>query len=51
MVATGTSLNLNSPAGGDDVGSLLGVGDGEGAYGCAVPEGLFLALVIVDGVG
>ena len=27
------------------------VGDGEGADGGAVPEGLVLALVVVDGVG
>lgn len=39
------------PAGGDDVGSFFGVGYGERAYGRAVPEGLGLALLVVDGVG
>ncbi len=40
-----------APAGGDDVGSFLVVGDGEGAHGGAVPEGFGLALLVVDGVG
>lgn len=42
---------VESPAGGDDLGSFLVVGDGEGAYGGAVPEGLGLASLVVDGVG
>ena len=41
----------SSPAGGDDVGSLLLVGDGEGADGSAVPEDSVLALGVVHGVG
>lgn len=40
-----------APAGSDDVGSLLLVGDGERADGGAVPEGLVVALGVVDGVG
>lgn len=39
------------PPGGDDLGSLLLVGDGEGADGRAVPECFGLAFGVVDGVG
>ena len=42
---------VSSPAGGDDKISFLVVGDGEGADGGAAPEGLGLALGVVDGVG
>lgn len=43
-------LGFACPAGIDDVGSLLGVGDGEGAGGGSVPEGFGLAFLVVDGV-
>ena len=45
------TLAVRSPAGGDDAGAFFGVGDGEGADGGAVPEGLLLGFVVVDGVG
>lgn len=51
MDSSMTGSCCSSPTGGDDFGSFLVVGDGEGAYGGAVPEGLFLAFVVVDGVG
>ena len=44
-------LGRSSPAGGDDLGSLLLLGDGEGAGGGSLPEGFGLALGVVDGVG
>ncbi len=54
----GTSTNIRaipsgvgSPAGGDDLGSFLAVSDGEGAYGGAVPEGIGLILLVIDGLG
>lgn len=54
MMARGSissRLECGLPAAGDDLGSFLVVGDGEGAYGGAVPERFGLAFVVVDGVG
>lgn len=45
------SAHAQLPAGGDDLGALLVVGDGEGAGGGALPEGLGIASLVVDGVG
>ena len=40
-----------TPAGSDDTRAFFGVGDGEGADGSSVSEGLGLGFVVVDGVG
>ena len=42
---------MGAPPGGDDLGAFLRVGDGEGAYGGAVPEDLFAGFAVEDGVG